>query len=258
MPVDTSLLVFIRSHARLTGTKFMCLEGGCGACIVNISGIKTPSGESRTIAVNSVRRFSLQFFFLNILPFHLSIRTFQCLWPVYACNDLNITTIEGVGSLKKGYHPIQKALHRFNGTQCGYCSPGMVMNMFSLLQSKDGKVTTQQVENSFGGSICRCTGYRPILDAFKSLAMDSCSETDIEDLTLDLCQLNQNGKRCSMEDQCDRKCHQKPSMSLEIRADDGKMWLRPVDLSELLKMLTTQTIKSEYMLVAGNTAHGKA
>lgn len=54
MPIDTSLLVFIRSYARLTGTKFMCLEGGCGACVVNVSGIKTPTGESRTIAVNSV------------------------------------------------------------------------------------------------------------------------------------------------------------------------------------------------------------
>lgn len=54
MPIDTSLLVFIRSHAKLTGTKFMCLEGGCGACLVNISGILTPSGDLRSIAVNSV------------------------------------------------------------------------------------------------------------------------------------------------------------------------------------------------------------
>lgn len=54
VPIDTSLLVFIRSHAKLTGTKFMCLEGGCGACLVNISGILTPSGDLRSIAVNSV------------------------------------------------------------------------------------------------------------------------------------------------------------------------------------------------------------
>lgn len=130
------------------------------------------------------------------------------------------------------------------------------MNMYSLLQSKGGKVTMQQVENSFGGNICRCTGYRPILDAFKSLTTDSCS-TDIEDLSLDLCQLDGNGSRCSMKGKCERKCHRNPSLSLEICADDGKMWLRPANLSDLLKMLTTQTMKSEYMLVAGNTAHGK-
>ncbi|XP_055326065.1 uncharacterized protein LOC129579905, partial [Sitodiplosis mosellana] len=230
VPIDTSLLVYIRSYARQTGTKFMCLEGGCGACIVNISGIITPAGVSRTIAVNS------------------------CLWPVYACDGLNVTTIEGIGNLKNGYHPVQKALYHFNGTQCGYCSPGMVMNMYSLLQAMDGKVSMQQVENSFAGNLCRCTGYRPILDAFKSLASDS-STTDIEDLTLDLCRMNKN-RKCSSEDRCHQECVSNRNTSLEINADDGKVWLRPNSLSELLKIFTTKTMKSEYMLVAGNTAHG--
>lgn len=171
---------------------------------------------------------------------------------MYACNGLNVTTIEGIGNFKNDYHPVQKALYHFNGTQCGYCSPGMVMNMYSLLQANNGKLTMQQVENSFGGNICRCTGYRPILDAFKSLAKDSC-DVDIEDLTIDVC--NQSGK-CSMDGKCNKMCAVNRNISLEICDDDGKMWLRPKNLSELIRVLTTKTMKAEYMLVGGNTAHG--
>lgn len=128
------------------------------------------------------------------------------------------------------------------------------MNMYSLLQATDGKVSMKQVENSFGGNICRCTGYRPILDAFKSLATDSCMG-DIEDLTLESCQMEKN-RKCALQDHCQRKCVSKQNNLLEINSDDGKVWFRPNNLSELLKIFTTKTIRSEYMLVAGNTAHG--
>ncbi|XP_018017026.2 xanthine dehydrogenase 2 [Hyalella azteca] len=97
------------------------------------------------------------------------------------------------------YHPIQKALAGFYGTQCGYCSPGMVMTMHGELQQK-GALTAQQVEDALDGNICRCTGYRPILDAFKSLSLDATPKqkaflADIEEAHNNRCP--RTGERCA-------------------------------------------------------------
>lgn len=92
---------------------------------------------------------------------------------MYACDGLDITTIEGIGNRKIGYHLLQQRLNKLNGSQCGYCSPGMIVNMYSMLKAADGQLSMIDIERSFGGNICRCTGYRPILDAFKSFASDA-------------------------------------------------------------------------------------
>lgn len=170
VPLNTNLNTFIRTKAELSGTKFMCSEGGCGACIVNVNAIHPVTKETKSWAINSVISSS---FFKFKFDLFTRLNSTQCLTSVFSCHGYDITTVEGIGNQANGFHKIQQRLAYLNGTQCGYCTPGMVMNMFSLLESKNGKVSMEEVENSFGGNICRCTGYRPILDAFKSFAHDA-------------------------------------------------------------------------------------
>ncbi|XP_024217422.1 uncharacterized protein [Halyomorpha halys] len=220
---NTTLLTFLRNHVGLKGTKYMCKEGGCGACVVNYTSRHPVTQEEKSFAVNA------------------------CLLPILSCQGASITTVEGIGNKITGYNKVQTTLAKFNGTQCGFCSPGMVMNMYSLLSSKDN-VTMTEVENSFGGNICRCTGYRSILDAFKSLSVDA-TETlrekikDIEDI----------GKSCQNGSQ---NCNFKSLKCLKTQSQiKGKnsLWLTPETLEEIKTIFKNHT---NIRLVAGNTAQG--
>ncbi|XP_039281010.1 indole-3-acetaldehyde oxidase [Nilaparvata lugens] len=233
-PVNTTLLTFIRNYANLKGTKYMCEEGGCGACIVAATIPNPQTGKSTTIAVNS------------------------CLTPVYNCHGWAIVTIEALGNSFEGYGKIQTRLAQNNGSQCGYCSPGMVMNMYCLLQERKD-LTMQEIEDSFGGNICRCTGYRSILGAFKSFAKDASEDlktcVDIEELTV-ICPRTKEECHTLCGDMCDRAMS--PSLDkskIQLIADDGKTWYRVNNIKEIIEIF--HLIEDEsYMLVAGNTAHG--
>ncbi|XP_050550158.1 uncharacterized protein LOC118267673 [Spodoptera frugiperda] len=250
---DVSLNEFIRSVAGLRGTKAMCHEGGCGACIVAVRAALPPTNEVKTFAVNS------------------------CLVSVLSCHGWEITTVEGIGNRIKGYHDIQSRLANFNGTQCGYCSPGWVMNMYSLYESKNKALTAVEIENSFAGNMCRCTGYRPIADAFKSFATDA-------DLTLlnKLCDLEELDiiKRCGLE--CAKKCSHRDKCFKHsgrgnnsnddaeesddqekefVHLDDDKMmvvetvkhtWYKAFHLADVFDIVK----RGHYTFVAGNTGQG--
>jgi len=180
----------------------------------------------------------------------LLLLDFQCLKLLNTCAQLEIITCEGLGNQVTGYHPIQKRLAKMNGTQCGFCSPGFVMNMYGLMEQHGGRVTMEEVENSFGGNICRCTGYRPILDAMKSFAVDSTVEVseesvDIEDLNLKARNCPRSGKVCK------GTCRQS-----KLIYEDGSQWYWPSTLAEIFEALENVGDSEEFMLVGGNTAHG--
>ncbi|XP_039288989.1 xanthine dehydrogenase isoform X2 [Nilaparvata lugens] len=235
LPIYITLNTFIRDHANLKGTKYMCEEGGCGACIVAATIPNPQTGKSTTIAVNS------------------------CLTPIYNCHGWAVETVEALGSSSKGFGKIQSRLASNNGTQCGYCSPGMVMNMYSLLQENKG-ISMSEVENSFGGNICRCTGYRPILDSFKSLAKDASKElvkkcVDIEELSV-ICPRTKEECLASCGNSCDRSIDPLLDESrLKLETNDGKNWYRVKSVKELFEILE-MVDDGSYMLVGGNTSYG--
>ncbi|KAI3390062.1 hypothetical protein SNEBB_005211 [Seison nebaliae] len=147
---DTNLAEFIRNNASLTGTKQMCREGGCGACTVEV-----------------LRPYDLDKNFKSIN---------SCLIPVVMCDNWKVRTIEYYGSKREGLNETQTLMCDNNGTQCGYCTPGMIMTMQGVLSEKPS-LTGKERDKMLGGNLCRCTGYRGILDAFQQAR-------DIEDIVV--------------------------------------------------------------------------
>ncbi|XP_055348686.1 uncharacterized protein LOC129595643 [Paramacrobiotus metropolitanus] len=225
---EVSLNDYLRINLSLTGTKVTCREGGCGVCIVNAA-YKDPVGGSQFVerAVNS------------------------CLCPILSCDGWEITTVEGIGNQNKP-HPLQSRLTDHYGTQCGFCTPGMIMNMYSLLQN--GSLTKRDVEDSFDGNICRCTGYRPILDAFKSFASMGVSSgvVDIEnsDAVVALCRKfahTATNDKSRAEYYVRQQC--------KATRDFAPPWYAPATLNDLYKLLPQLTSQNVYYVV-GHTGKG--
>ncbi|XP_022826529.1 indole-3-acetaldehyde oxidase-like [Spodoptera litura] len=234
-PRETTLNAYLRYVLALPGTKAMCHEGGCGSCIVMVRARRYPSGIVETFSVNS------------------------CLVLVLSCNGWEITTVEGVGNRLDGYSDVQKRLVAFNGSQCGYCTPGWIMHLTSLV---DKNLTMSEMEESFGSNTCRCTGFRPILDTIKSFAIDASPEIcqrvrDIEELNG--CSKNARNcqRKCSSNSDCsDWSVVADVKKGSPMRFDYGKYkFFKVYEIQDIFDIFSKYGVDS-YMLVDGNTAKG--
>lgn len=142
-----TLLHFLRQNCNLTGTKLVCGEGGCGACTVLLSKVDHSTGRIEHRSVNA------------------------CLYPLGAVDGAHVITVEGIGNSRIGLHPIQVRLAEMNASQCGFCTVGIVMAFYALLRNNPSP-SQKEIEHVMDGNLCRCTGYRSILDATKSFAVD--------------------------------------------------------------------------------------
>jgi xanthine dehydrogenase small subunit len=137
-----TVLQHLRDDLHCTGTKEGCAEGDCGACTVVVGEMK--DGRLDLKAVNSCIQF---------LP---------------ALDGKALFTVEDVRQADGTLHPVQQAMVECHGSQCGFCTPGFVMSLWSLYQARENSsapLERKTIDDTLSGNLCRCTGYRPIVDA---------------------------------------------------------------------------------------------
>ena len=159
-----TVLEWLREEALCTGTKEGCAEGDCGACTV-VVGELGANGALEMKPVNACIRF-------------LPTLDGKALFTVEDVTDLGAAAGEngnGIGSAHGSsapLHPAQQAMVDCHGSQCGFCTPGFVMSLWSCYerhQAAGTRPSRQQLADDLSGNLCRCTGYRPILDAGQAM-----------------------------------------------------------------------------------------
>ncbi|CAG8450196.1 3393_t:CDS:10 [Diversispora eburnea] len=231
---DTTLLQYVRSIG-LTGTKLGCAEGGCGACTVMISSYDLKSRKISHYSVNA------------------------CLLPLCSVEGKHVITIEGIGNVKYP-HPVQ--LYYM----------GIAMSLYVLLRNNPNP-TEEEIEECFDGNLCRCTGYRPILDAAKTFAKPSSGQNNYKDDDETIVNGDLKNVTCGRADCCKLRIDTNgkigkydPSQELIFPpllmnhvpvalcfSGRKTMWFRPINLNQLFYL------KSKYpeaKLISGNTEVG--
>ncbi|XP_058453395.1 xanthine dehydrogenase [Malaya genurostris] len=246
-----TLLTYLRDKLRLCGTKLGCGEGGCGACTVMISRIDRQTNRVLHVAANA------------------------CLTPVCAVHGMSVTTVEGIGSTRTRLHPVQERIAKAHGLQCGFCTPGIVMSMYALLRSSPVP-TMKELEVAFQGNLCRCTGYRPILEGYKTFSQEYGSSQNGYCAMGDKCCKNTNGKENGCGVEISEKLFdvsefapydpsQEPIFPPELKLSnvldseslvfrsDSTSWHRPTKLEHLLALKKRHP---ETKIIVGNTEVG--
>ena len=211
-----NLLQFLRQTG-WAGTKEVCSEGGCGACTVILS--HWDEGKRRAIHRSSA----------------------SCLIPLASVHRKNITTVEGLSKLTENEtHPICEAFRELGATQCGFCTPGFIMTLEARLNTEE-ELSKKDLERLYDGNLCRCTGYRPILDAASVFCKDPLEgETRVT-------KWREDYQRTKRFDEIFPDEYKEPSQSHEIRGRRTS-WHLPVGKDEAMQ--------SGIQYVSGNTDVG--
>ncbi len=139
---NQTILNFIRDELKKTGTKEGCAEGGCGAC---------------TIVLGELENKKIKYKAIN-----------SCISFTPTLHGKQLIVVENLVSKNGSYHPVQEAMAKYHASQCGFCTPGFVMSIFAMSKNKKNN-NKDDIKDAISGNLCRCTGYRPIIDAAKNI-----------------------------------------------------------------------------------------
>ncbi|PML78508.1 xanthine dehydrogenase small subunit [Enterovibrio norvegicus] len=185
---NMTVLNYLREHIAKTGTKEGCGSGDCGACTVVL-------GE----VVDGI----------------LSYRSVNaCLTFVSALHGKQLITVEDLRD-KKALHPVQQAMVEHHGSQCGFCTPGFIMSMFALTKNKPN-ADKEETYEALAGNLCRCTGYRPIVEAALSLSQSQPIRDQFAELEKETIARLSNISPPELEHQFDGKSAFTPQNSDEL------------------------------------------
>jgi xanthine dehydrogenase small subunit len=151
VPPDRTLLELLREDLGATGTKEGCGEGDCGACTV-VLGELTPAAGGTGIRYRAIN---------------------SCIRLAHSIDGMALWTVEDLAAADGTLHPAQEAMVQCHGSQCGFCTPGFVMSLFGMYQNhvcRGQAISRELAQEELSGNLCRCTGYRPILDAAQKMA----------------------------------------------------------------------------------------
>ncbi|OLL25899.1 Xanthine dehydrogenase [Neolecta irregularis DAH-3] len=179
---EATLLEYLRGIG-LTGTKLGCAEGGCG---INMR-------VEYRVGMQVWGNFGAQPYVVSdkLINSHISVNA--CLAPLVSVDGKHVITVEGIGN-SSDPHPVQERLAKMHGSQCGFCTPGIVMSLYALLRNSYNP-TEEEIEGCLDGNLCRCTGYRPILDAARTF-INKSKESECHHMTQ-----NSFHKNCEKEEQ---------------------------------------------------------
>lgn len=231
--IDPSMTIlrYLREIGNRTGTKEACGEGGCGACTVVLVDLDH-DGQLRYRTINS------------------------CLHPLPQVDGQALLTVEDLKTTDGQLHPVQQALIEAHASQCGYCTPGIVMSLFALYQAGE-LFSREAIVNALTGNLCRCTGYRPIIDA--ALCVLEADRPTLVEGNQRMSQSPGSSGRLATDEGTLRELldsiKRSHRLSIPGSTSTGKTnrYLLPVDLAELSEMLG---LYESPVLLAGGTDIG--